>query len=111
MNRKLLFSVAALAFSASIPSLPAVAASSIVNGFVQRVLVTTNGDFGGCMAMLTVDPKSKIGGCKPNWVSFGCIDTNNPVLAYRALDQAQLAMATGQEVGVWFTNDTLYNGF
>ena len=68
--------------------------------------------WGGCMAALTVDPQDVLPNCSSHWVTFSCSgDFTDPVRAYRMVDQAQLAIATGKQVGVWFQDDKMHNGY
>jgi hypothetical protein len=81
-------------------------------GYVQRVLTTSNSDYGGCMAALTVDPQSIVPGCQSMWVTFSCSgDFTDPLRAYRMLDMAQLAWATQKPVYIQFRDDQKHNGY
>jgi hypothetical protein len=79
---------------------------------VTRVLVTSNDRFGGCMAALSVNPQTKMASCGAWWVTFSCSGHfTDKVRAYRMLDQAQLALATGKNVAVVFRDDKKHNGY
>jgi hypothetical protein len=78
---------------------------------VTRVLVDAS-KFGGCMALLNPPPETYLSGCGSAWVTFSCTgDFNDPVLAYRMLDQAQLALVTGKKVFVDVDNEFAHNGY
>lgn len=90
------------------------AESSNVIAYVNRVLLTADDSFGGCMASLSYSTRD-LGtwmGCTPGWVSFSCSgDFNSPVRAYRMLDLAELALATRKKVQVWFDDAAMHNGY
>jgi hypothetical protein len=88
------------------------AASGSVTGYVTRVLITGDPTFGGCMAALSVNPQSVLGGCGAWWVSFSCTgDYTDRVSAYRMADQAQLALADSKQVQVFFRDTQKHNGY
>lgn len=90
---------------------PALAAYGDVIAYVNRVLTTADDRWGGCMALLSVDPGTVLPACNW-WVAFSCTgDFADPLQAYRMLDQTQLALATNKRVQVWFTDETMLNGF
>jgi hypothetical protein len=90
----------------------AMAASSYVIGNVNRVLMTGDDTFGGCMAALSVDPQTVLPGCQSWWVTFSCSGAFTDVVrAYRMADVAELALATGKQVQVFFRDDTTHNGY
>jgi hypothetical protein len=90
----------------------AFAASGAVVANVNRVLMTGDSTFGGCMAALSVNPQTVLAGCSPWWVTFSCSgDFTDPVRAYRMVDVAELALATGKRVQVWFQDDKKHNGY
>lgn len=79
---------------------------------VTRTLVQPDGTFGGCMAALSVSPSSVLPSCLPNWVTFSCTgDFGDVVLAYRELDQAQLALAGDHQVVVQVDDSRKHNGY
>lgn len=68
--------------------------------------------WGGCLASLSISPQTILPGCGAGWVTFSCSgDFADPVRAYRMLDQAQLALAAGKKVNVWFQDDKKHNGY
>jgi len=82
----------------------AVAASGYVEARVIRVLMVGDNTFGGCMAALSVDPKTAVPTCQSWWVTFSCSgDFTDAVRAYRMVDLAELALATGKTAGVFFS--------
>jgi len=91
---------------------PALAASGYVVALVNRVLVTGDETFGGCMAALSVNPQNVLPSCQPWWVSFSCSgDFTDRVRSYRMLDVSELALATGKQVQVFFRDDMKHNGY
>jgi hypothetical protein len=91
---------------------PALAASGYVIANVNRVLMTGDTTFGGCMAALSVSPQSVLAGCQPWWVTFSCTgDFTDQVRAYRMVDVAELALAAGKQVQVFFLDDLKHNGY
>jgi hypothetical protein len=103
--------VMAVALMLSVP-VQGFAAEGRVTANVDRVLISDNDLWGGCMAALSVSPQSVLGSCGPTWVTFSCSGHfTDRVRAYRMLDQAQLAFATGARVAVWFEDDRRHNGY
>jgi hypothetical protein len=101
------FSVALLLYAGG-----ALAASGSVVAYVNRVLMTGDATYGGCMAALSVDPQTVLPGCNTWWVTFSCSGHfNDPVRAYRMVDVAELALATGKTVQVWFQDDKTHNTY
>ena len=91
---------------------PALGAQAAILTKIKRVMITSNEQFGGCMASLVVSPDSMLQTCGAGWVSFSCTgDAMDPVRAYRMVDQAQLALARGSNVRVVFTDDQKHNGY
>jgi hypothetical protein len=91
---------------------PSGADTANFEAFVERTLVTGDSTHGGCMALLSQPIKEKLRGCWGGWVSFSCDGTfTDPVRAYRMLDQAQLALATGMRVLVVVDNTKVHNGY
>lgn len=91
---------------------PVVADSAHISAFVQQTRVTGDEAYGGCMAALSKSPKNMLPACKNTWVTFSCDGTyTDPVRAYRMLDQAQLALATGMRVLVFVTDEKMHDGF
>jgi hypothetical protein len=112
MKPKNLISAGALTLAAAILTPPAAADSGTVTAFVNRTQVTADASFGGCMALLSVDPATVLPLCGANWVTFSCTgDFTDQVRAYRMLDQAQLALAANKQVSVVITDTSLHNGY
>jgi hypothetical protein len=62
-------------------------------------------------AMDTVQ-QSVLPSCGSWWVTFSCTGNfMDRVRAYRMLDAAELALATGKQVNVWFRDDKMHNGY
>lgn len=110
MSTKPILSI--LVLGAALVSTPALAGIAVINGTVDRVMIDNTGNFGGCMAKLSVDPQSALPACGPTWVSFSCTgDFADQVSAYRSLDQAQLALATNKRVMVVIDDGRRQNGY
>jgi len=91
---------------------PVAADKAGITAFIQSTRVTGDGSFGGCMALLSKNPAEALPACKNSWVTFSCDGTyGDPVLAYRMLDQAQLALATGMKVRVFVDDSKMHNGY
>jgi len=83
-----------------------------VTAFVERTLVADDDNWGGCMVLLSEDPAQLLPACRSGWVTFSCNGTyTDPVRAYRMLDQAQLALATGMQVTVTVDDSRTHNGY
>jgi len=90
----------------------ALAATGQVVGNVYGVLMYADATFGGCMAYVLPSPDTVLPGCPSGWVTFSCSgDFTDSVRAYRMVDQAQLALATGKQVYVEFRDDLKHNGY
>ena len=112
MKREILASATALALAGAILTPLAVADTGSLVASVTRTKVTADATFGGCMAMLSVDPASILPLCAASWVTFSCSgDFTDQVRAYHMLDQAQLALAANKKVLVRFTDTSLHNGY
>lgn len=86
--------------------------TAVVNALVQRTLVAADGLWGGCMALLTVDPRDQLPACGSGWVTFSCSGVYaEKDIAYRMFDQAQLAVATGKRVLVVVDDTKRHNGY
>lgn len=90
----------------------ALGAAGYVVGTVKRVLMTSDATYGGCMALVSPSPHTVLPDCLPAWVTFSCSgDFTDQVRAYRMVDMAQLALATGKQVSVEFRDDLKHNGY
>ena len=91
----------------------AIAASgTITNAYVNRVAISGDQRWGGCIAQLSISPQTILPGCGAGWVTFSCSGNfADPVRAYRMVDQAQLALATSKKVIVYFQDDKKHNGY
>jgi hypothetical protein len=79
---------------------------------VIKTLVSGDTAYGGCMAQLGRRLEGLLPACRGNWVTFSCDGTyTDPVRAYRMLDQAQLALATGMRVLVVVDDSKQHNGY
>jgi hypothetical protein len=79
---------------------------------VLTVLIMADDTYGGCMVRLSLDPQSALPACGRSWVSLDCAGVGtDPVRAYRMLDLAQMAKATGKGVRVKFSDDLIQNGY
>jgi hypothetical protein len=76
-----------------------------------RILVA-DGQFGGCMVQITVDPQSVLPNCGSAWVSLSCDGTFIPKdVSSRMLEQAQLAFALGKHITVFVDDSRRHNGY
>lgn len=76
---------------------------------VTRILVSSDTNLGGCMAMLSVPVGT---GCSGNWVTFSCSgDFADKDRAYRMLDMAQMAYSLNKRISVYVDNARRHNGF
>jgi hypothetical protein len=91
---------------------PAGAATATFTTFISKTMVTADDQYGGCMAALSVNPRSKLPKCAATWVTFDCRGkfATDPLLAYRLLDQAQLALAANKSVYVTVDDARIVNG-
>lgn len=91
---------------------PAAAAQAAIFAKVNEVLLVADDTWGGCMAKLSVNPASVLPACAPEWVTFSCSGHHTTELrAYRLLDQAQLALATGKSVRLVVQDSKTHNGY
>lgn len=96
----------------SIHSQQALAVEETYVAKVQRVLLTSTEDWGGCMALLSVSPDAVLPECGPNWLSFSCTgEFADPTRANQMVDQAQLALTNNTYVQVYFTDQKKHNGY
>ena len=90
----------------------AAADTANITAFVEKTMVTSDSTRGGCVAALSKNPAAVLPACKKTWVTFSCDGTyTDPVRAYRMLDQAQLALATGLQVQVLVTDARMHDGY
>lgn len=83
-----------------------------ITAFVTKTMVTGDSENGGCMAALSKDIAESLPACRRTWVSFSCDGTyTEPVRAYRMLDQAQLALATGMRIRVDVDDSKMQDGY
>ncbi|RKT43657.1 hypothetical protein [Thiocapsa rosea] len=95
-----------------LPNSSVVATEAVVTAQVNRVLVTADSTYGGCMAALSVNPQETLPACLPDWVSFSCSGHfTDAVRGFRMLDQAQLALATNKSVMVVVDDSRRHNGY
>ena len=88
------------------------AARATLVSTIDRVLVTTNGTFGNCMAFLN-QPLAPLGvNCPDQWVTFSCSGDFVTVSEARLMfDTAQIALAMNKEVRVYLTDNLKHNGY
>lgn len=81
-------------------------------GKIVQVLVTSEDNFGGCMAYFNPDPQTVLPTCGKGFLSFSCSgEFADPERAYKMLTQAQLGMSNGTFVQVDFTDEKKHNGY
>ena len=80
----------------------------------DRVLLTDGQAFGGCLALMSGDPQTKLPACGSNWLSFDCTGTTgrSKTEGLTLKDTALLAYLNSALVDVKFTSDYgLINGY
>lgn len=88
------------------------AAMKMITTTVQSILITSDTQYGGCMARLAVSPRSILPTCGSEWVTFSCSgDFTDVARAYRLLDQAQLAYTLKKKVLVVVDDARKHNGY
>ena len=106
--------ILAVAVVVALPlSAPSVALTQSVVTTVKRTMVTSDGNYGGCMAQLAGSLPSELDCPADPWVTFSCSGEHNVTKAdaMRMLDSAQLAFATGRQVRVFVDDQRKMNGF
>lgn len=89
----------------------AFAASGTIVSYVNKVLLSADHRWGGCMVYLSANPGTLVPACS-GWLTFSCTgDYTDPVQAYRMVDQAQLALATNKRIQITFQDDKRHNGY
>lgn len=95
-----------------LPNSSVYAAEAIFTAWVNRVLISADSTYGGCMAALSVNPQDLLPACSPHWVSFSCSGNfTDAVRGFRMLDQAQLALAANKSVTVIVDDSRRHNGY
>lgn len=95
-----------------LPSGSVLAAEAMVTSQVNRVLISADSTYGGCMAFLSSNPQNHLPSCLADWVSFSCSGHfTDAVRGFRMLDQAQLALATNKSVMVVVDDSRRHNGY
>ena len=88
----------------------------ITDARINRVMINTEStdvNYGGCMIAIDKKPTDTLPTCPGWWLTFSCTGDfgTSQVQAYRMLDQAQLALATGRRVDIRFRDDMTHNGY
>ncbi len=79
---------------------------------IKKVSVSNSNINGGCIAQTGVSPSTKLPSCKWGWIAFSCAGKFNAKdVAYRKLDQAQMAVALNKNVAITITDDQKHNGY
>ena len=78
---------------------------------ITRTLLTSNGEYGGCMIELREDVNFETGlDCHSRWVSLGCIsDVISKEESKLMWNSAGMAFAMDAEIRVW-VNDSIKHG-
>jgi hypothetical protein len=89
------------------------AATGILSGVkVDRILLSGDNLYGGCMARLSKPIASTGLDCPDSWVSFSCTgEFSSKTEAQRLLSGAQLAYVSGNDVLVAVTDSFKHNGY
>lgn len=83
----------------------------VSNALVQRTLID-NANFGGCMALLDKNIADSGLNCPSRWVTFSCDGTfGSKDIAFRQLDQAQIAQALNKKVSLYVNDLKKHNGY
>jgi hypothetical protein len=95
-----------------LPNSSVLAAEATLTAQINRVLISADSTYGGCMAALSANPQDLLPACLADWVSFSCSGHfTDAVRAFRMLDQAQLALATNKSVMVVVDDSRRHNGY
>ncbi len=95
-----------------LPNSSVLAAEAVVTAQINRVLISADSTYGGCMAALSSNPQNLLPACLADWVSFSCSGHfTDAVRGFRMLDQAQLALATNKSVMVVVDDSRRHNGY
>jgi len=86
--------------------------TAMISAKVKRVLLTGNGQYGGCMVLLTTSVNASLPNCPGSWVSLSCTGDFSPKdSAYRMLDVAQMAKALNSTIYVFVDDTKKHNGY
>lgn len=87
-------------------------ANAWIGGINVTKIVTTDGSHGGCMAALSIDPKSKLSSCGSEFVTFSCTGVNTTVNnANNMFDTAKMAYALNKPVALGITDEKGHDGY
>ena len=102
-----------LAIMISLIAVPSFGAVTFLETQIQRVYITDDSVFGGCMAKPKETIKRSLVNCKPGWVTFDCAGTLGGAksMGQRKLDVATLAQLTGNRVSVLIDDSQTLNGY
>jgi hypothetical protein len=86
--------------------------ASVRDAEIERTLVTDQGRYGSCMALLNKELADYGLNCPSRWVSFSCSgEFASKDVAYRMFDSAQLAFALGHRVTVRVDDTKKHDGY
>ena len=106
-----MFSRFFLLFSLVTLSVPALADAQWFRFSVERIMVTDDDQFGGCMIKPSVDISERID-CMPQWVTLDCAGkVSSKATGRRKYDLVLLTQVQGQELSALITNDKKVNGW
>ncbi len=112
MTRRITFLATILFLTLAVSSTDIHAVKGVLTGQVVKTLVAANA-FGQCMALLDreISTASNAPNCPGGWVTFSCSGVfASKDIAYRMLDQAQLAKALGRPVVIVVDDTKKHNG-
>ena len=94
-------------------AMPALAEIGYVNGAkIDKMIVTSDGSYGGCMLHLDKRTEDAVAGCGRSWVSLSCSGVFTTKSDARLLlETAQLAYALDKTVQVRINDAKLHNGY
>lgn len=112
MKTALLFMTSLLVGSSIFFSANTNAHTAAVQGKVNRILVTQDSFYGGCMVQLNFDIAATGLNCPPGWLSMGCSgDIVTPTEASRMLEAAQMSLALNRAVYGVVDDTKKHNGY
>jgi hypothetical protein len=87
-------------------------ATALVTGNIERVMSLTGTLYGGCMALLDVEPADAGLDCRSRWITFSCSgDFASRQDAQKNFELAQLAFVMEKPVRVAVRDNRTHNGF
>lgn len=97
----------------SVVAIPAHSATVFIKTGVERVLLSADDEFGGCLMRPTKKFGTSVVNCKNTWVTFDCAGAlgGSKSAGQRRLDAAMLAQLTGGEIILRLDDTQKVNGW